>query len=80
VNTVPELLNQVRNLRKMAIFQSKLVSFLLSITNPLFWKNILPWTNTLAYYGIRKLQIRSVFYVTAVKSFIVQAPVEYLRQ
>jgi hypothetical protein len=50
---------QIRNLWKMAKFYSKLVSFLLSVTN------ILVWTNTLAYYRIRRLRIRNVFIVQA---------------
>jgi hypothetical protein len=38
---------QIRNLQQMARFRSKLVLFLLSVTNPL------AWTNTPGYYGIR---------------------------
>ncbi len=36
-------------------FRSKLVSFILSVTNTQ------AWTNTLAYYGIGTLQIRYAF-------------------
>jgi hypothetical protein len=43
----------------MARFCIKLVSFLLSVTNTL------AWTNTLAFYGIRKLQVCSVFIAQA---------------
>ncbi len=50
---------QIRNLPHMTRFRNKLVSFLLWVTN------ILAWINTLAYYGICKLQIRSVFIVQA---------------
>jgi len=56
---------RICNLRQMAIFCSKLVSFLLVVTNTLAWTNILPCTNKLAYYGIRKLRVRSVFIVQA---------------
>ncbi len=42
---------QIHNLWKMDRFQSKQVSFLWPITNPL------AWTNTLAFFKIRKLQI-----------------------
>jgi len=50
---------QICNLHKMDIFCSEPVSFLLSFTN------ILPWINTPAYYGIRKLRVRNVFIVQA---------------
>jgi hypothetical protein len=43
----------------MGRFHRRLVYFLLSATNTL------ARTNTLAYYGIRKLRIRSVFIVQA---------------
>jgi hypothetical protein len=52
---------RIRNLRKTVKFRSKLMLFLLSVTNTLVL------TNTLAYYGIRRLRIHNVF--------IVQAPV-----
>jgi len=55
---------QNRILRQTDRFRSKLVvASLLSVTN------MLAWTNTLAYYGIRKLRIRNIF--------IVQAPGPY---
>ncbi len=45
---------QIHNLWKMDRFRSKQESFLLSITNTL------AWTDTLAFYRIRKLQICNV--------------------
>jgi hypothetical protein len=50
---------QTRNLQQMARFRSKLVSFLLSVTN------ILALKYSLAYYGICKLRICSVLKVQA---------------
>ncbi len=52
---------RIRNLRKMARFRYKLVSFLLLVTNTPVWTRKLARTNTLAHYGIRKLQFCSVF-------------------
>jgi hypothetical protein len=49
---------RTRNLWQMAKFCSKLVPSLLSVPNTP------AWTNTLAHYEIRKLQIRSVFIVS----------------
>ncbi len=43
----------------MARFRYKLVPFILSVTNTLAGEN------TPAYYGIRKLRVRSVFKVQA---------------
>ncbi len=50
---------RIRNLRQIARLHSKLVPFILSVTNTL------AKTNTLAYYGFLKLRIRSVFIVQA---------------
>jgi hypothetical protein len=46
---------QIHNVRQMDIFRNKLVSFILSVTNTI------DQINTLAYCGIRTLQIRQVF-------------------
>ncbi len=48
---------RIRNLHQMARFCSELVSLLMSVTNTI------TWTNALAYHGIRKLRICSVFIV-----------------
>ncbi len=50
---------QTRNLRKIVIFHSKLVFFLLLVTNTL------ALTNTLAYYRICTLTVYDVFIVQA---------------
>jgi hypothetical protein len=49
----------INNLQQMARFLSKLVYFILSVTNTL------ARTYTLAYFRIHKLQIRIVFIVQA---------------
>ncbi len=48
----------------MGRFRSMLVAFQLSVINTILY-NMLAWTNTLAYYRISKLRIRSVFIVQA---------------
>ena len=50
--------SRIRNLREMDRYQSKLVTFVLD-------KYTLAWTNTLAYYGVRRLRIHNVFIVQA---------------
>jgi hypothetical protein len=50
---------RIHNLREMEILRSKLVPFLLPVT----FTGLDKHTNTLAYYGIRKLRIRNVFIV-----------------
>jgi hypothetical protein len=50
---------RIRNLRENVRFRNKLVT--LALTNTL----LLEQTNTLAYYGVRRLRIRNFFKVQA---------------
>jgi len=74
----------IRNLQKMDIFHSKLMTSLLSVplsgldkhtslgkNTSLYNTNTLAWTNTIAYCRICTLRIRNVFIVQTLESKII---------